>query len=132
MRTPQECLVCVVEFWITLVEKRPIKKLMPKRVENGGYGHDRWSAEAVCNIIGATLLVIDVQMKLLEICRPLLMAIILKLPLCLYELHGSMVCVDDCLLPQNVMLPLLTSLHNGIHFFFISGVLVNYVEQSLE
>ena len=28
------------------------------------------------------------------------MAIILKLPLCLYELQGLVVCVDDCFLPQ--------------------------------
>ena len=34
---------------------------MPTRVEHGGECHDRWSAEAVCNIIGATLLVLDVQ-----------------------------------------------------------------------
>ena len=51
-----------------------------------------------------------------------------QLPLCLYELQGSVVCVDDCLLPQNVVLPLLAHLHNGIHFFVISGILVDYVE----
>ena len=59
---------------------------MPTRVENGGYGHDWWSAKAIYNMIGATLLVLDVQMKLLRICGPLLMAIVLQLPLCLYEL----------------------------------------------
>ena len=96
---------------------------MPTRVENSGYGHDQWSIEVVCNIIGATLLVLDVQMKLLQICGPLLMMIILQLPLCLYELQGSVVCVDDCLLPQNVMLPFSISLHIGIHFFVISGML---------
>ena len=93
---PQGCLVWVVEFWIALVEKRPIKSLMPTRVENGGYGHDRWSTKAVWNIIGATLLVLDVQMKLLQICGPPLMEIILQLPLCLYELQEPVVCVDDC------------------------------------
>ena len=67
---------------------------MPTRVENGGYGHDWWSVEAVCNIIGATVLVLDVKMKLLQICGPLLMAIVLQLPLCLYEMLGPMVCVD--------------------------------------
>ena len=61
----QERLVCVAEFWIALVEKRPIRSLVPTRVEHGGYRHDRWPAEAVCNIIGASLLVLDVQMKLL-------------------------------------------------------------------
>jgi hypothetical protein len=57
------------------------------------------------------------------------MAIVLQLPLCLYELQGSVVCVDDCFLPQNVMLPLSASLHNGIHFFFISGILSDCVRQ---
>jgi hypothetical protein len=57
------------------------------------------------------------------------MVIILQLPFCLYELQGSVVCVDDHFLPQNVMLPLSASLHNGIHFFFISGILLDYVGQ---
>ena len=96
-----------------------------------GYPCIRWSAEAVCNIIGATLLVLYIQMKLLQICGPLLMVIILKLPLCLYELQESVVYVDDCFLPQNVILPLSTSLHNGIHFFVISGILANCVRQCL-
>ena len=95
---------------------------MPTRVENGGERHDRWLAEAICNIIGVALLVLDVQMKLLQICGPLLMVIVLQLPLCLYELQGSVVCVDDHFLPQNVMLPLSASLHNGIHLFVISGI----------
>ena len=61
----QERPVCVAEFWIALVENRPIRGLVPTRVEHGGYRHDRWSAKAVCNIVGASLLVLDVQMKLL-------------------------------------------------------------------
>ena len=100
---------------------------MPTRIEHGGERHNRWSAEVVCNIFRATLLVVDVQMKMLLICVPLLMAVIIQLPLCLYELQGSVVCVDDCFLPQNVMLPLLTRLHNGIHFFVISGMLADCV-----
>ena len=36
-----------------------------------------------------------------------------------------MVCVDDCFIPQNIMLPLSTGLHNGIHLFVISGILPN-------
>jgi hypothetical protein len=63
--TLQEHLVCVAEIWIALVEKRLIRSLVPTRVEHGGYRHDLWSAEAVCNIIGVALLVLDVQMKLL-------------------------------------------------------------------
>jgi hypothetical protein len=59
------------------------------------------------------------------------MVIILQLPLCLYELQGSVVYVDDRFLPQNVMLPFLASLHNGIHYFFISGILSDCVGQCL-
>jgi hypothetical protein len=84
----------------------------------------------------ATLLVLpffvlNVQMKLLQVCGPLLMAIVLQIPLCLYELQGSVVCVDDCFLSQNVMLPLPTSLHNGIHLFVISGILLDCVRKCL-
>ena len=77
LHTPQEFLVCGAEFWIALVEKRAIRSLIPTREENSGYGHDQWSAEVVYNIIGATLLVLDVQMKFLQICGPLMMAIVL-------------------------------------------------------
>ena len=100
---------------------------MPTRVENSGYGHDRWSAKAVCNIIGDALLVLDVKIKLLQICGPPLLAIVLQLPLCLYELHGSMVFLDDHFLPQNVILPFSENLHNGIHFFVIGGIHSDYV-----
>ena len=49
------------------------------------------------------------------------MAIILQLPLCLYELQGPVVYVDDCFLPQNVMLPVesqicIFSIHFSIPF----------------
>ena len=55
------------------------------------------------------------------------MAIILQLPLCLYELYRLVVYVDDRLLPQNVVLPLTAYLHIGINFFVVSGVLFDYV-----
>ena len=55
----------MAEFFIALLEKRPIRSIVPIRVEHGGYRHDRWSAEGVCNIIGDALLVLDVQMKFL-------------------------------------------------------------------
>ena len=60
-----------------------------------------------------------------------MMEIILKLPLCLYEMQGLVVCVYDCFLPQNVMVPFSASLHNGIHFFVINGILADYVGQCL-
>ncbi len=80
-----------------------------------------------CNIIGATLLIVDIEMELLQVCVPLLMAIILQFPMGLYELQGSVVCVDDRFLPQNVMLPLSAGLYNGIHLLIISGVLPDCV-----
>jgi len=55
------------------------------------------------------------------------MAIILQFPLGLYELQGLVVYVDDCFLPQNVMLPLSVDQHNGIHLFVISGILLDCV-----
>ena len=33
-----------------------------------------------------------------------------------------MISVDDCLLPQNIMLPLSTSFHEGVHLIIIGGV----------
>ena len=44
------------------------------------------------------------------------MAIILQLPLCLHELHGLVISVDGHLFAKNIMLILVTSLDNGIHF----------------
>jgi hypothetical protein len=51
------------------------------------------------------------------------MVVVLQFSLCLYELQRLVINVDDCLLPKNVMLPLAASLYNGIHLFFIFGVL---------
>jgi hypothetical protein len=90
-----------------------------------------WSTEAISNIICASFLVLNVQMKLLHLCGPLLMAIVLQLPLCLYELQGSVVCVDHCFLSQNVMLPLSARLHNGMHLFVICGILLDCVRKCL-
>ena len=77
--------------------------------------------------LSATLLILDIQMELLQVCGPLLMVIILQFPLGVYELKGSVVCVDDHFLPQNVMLPLVVGLHNGIHLFVISEILLDCV-----
>lgn len=82
-------------------------------------------------MIGATLFVFNVKVELLQLCRPLLMAIVLQLPLCLYKLKRSVIGVDDHLLPQNVRIPLLASLHDGMHLFIIGGVLLNCVGKFL-
>jgi len=60
-----------------------------------------------------------------------MMVIVLQLPLCLYELQGSVTCVDDYFLPHNVMLPLLVGLHNGIHLFVIGWIHLDCVQKSL-
>jgi hypothetical protein len=50
------------------------------------------------------------------------MVVVLQLPLCLYELQRLVISVDDYLLYQNIMFPLTSCLHNGIHFFVIGRV----------
>jgi hypothetical protein len=55
------------------------------------------------------------------------MEFVLKFALFLHELQRLVINVDDCLLRKNVMLPLVVGLYNGIHFFFISGVLTDYI-----
>jgi hypothetical protein len=66
-------------------------------------------------------------MELLEVCGPLLMAVIFQFPLCLHELQWLMINVDDCLPPKNVMSPLAAGLHNGVHFFVVSRVLTDNI-----
>jgi hypothetical protein len=61
-------------------------------------------------------------MELLQVGGPLMMALILQFPLCLYELSRLVISVDDHLLSQNLMFPLTTVLYNGIHFLLIGGV----------
>jgi hypothetical protein len=76
-------------------------------------------------MIGAPCLIFDVDMELLQVCGPLLMEVILQFSLCLHELQRLVISVDDCLLPENVVLPLSAGLYNGIHFFVIGGVLTD-------
>lgn len=67
-------------------------------VEHNDQRHVRWSDEVIHNIIGATILILNVQMELLQIGGPFLMAIVLQLPLCLHELQRLVVYLDDCFL----------------------------------
>jgi hypothetical protein len=55
------------------------------------------------------------------------MAFILQFPLCLYELQGLLINVDDRLLSHNVMFPLTIGLYNGIHFLVIGGVFLDSI-----
>jgi hypothetical protein len=85
--------------------------------------------EAVNDTIGDTYL--DVEMELLQVGGSLLMAVILKFPLCLYELQRLVINVYDRLFPQNVMFPLTTGLYNGIHFLVIGGVFMDTIKECI-
>jgi hypothetical protein len=98
---------------------------MPTEMDHSGKCNPGRSTEVVSNTICAPCLILDVGMELLQVCGPLLMAIVLQLPLCMYELQMLVINVDDCLLSQNVMFPLTTDLYNGIHFLVIGGVFMN-------
>ena len=63
----------------------------------------------------------------MQVCGPLMMAVILQFALFLHELQWLMISVDDCLLPKNVMSPLAVGFHNGVHFFVISRVLTDSI-----
>jgi hypothetical protein len=110
---------------ISLIKLGPLKCLMPTGMEHGGECSHGRSIEVVSNMICDPCLILDVEMELLQVCRPLLMAVVLQLPLCLYELQRLVINVDDCIISQNIMFPLATSLHNGIHFLVIGEVFPN-------
>jgi hypothetical protein len=78
-------------------------------------------------MVGAALLIFYVQVKLLQVCGPLLVVVILQFPLCLHKLQGLVVSVNNRLFAQDVMLPLSASLDNGVHFLVIGGVLSNCI-----
>jgi hypothetical protein len=82
-------------------------------------------------MIGDTCLILDVEMELLQVGGPLLMAVILQFPLCLYELQRLVISVYDRLFPHNVMFPLTTGLYNGIHFLVIGGVFTDRIGECL-
>jgi hypothetical protein len=44
-------------------------------------------AEEINDVVGASCLILDVEMELLQVCGPLLMVVILQFSLCLHELQ---------------------------------------------
>jgi hypothetical protein len=50
---------------------------MPIRVNNYGEFHNQGLIEVVCNTIGSSLLVLNIQLELLHVCGPFLMVVIL-------------------------------------------------------
>jgi hypothetical protein len=87
---------------------------MPHVHRNGAHGecsHVRL-IEAVTDMILDPCLIFDVDMELLQVGGPLMMEVITQFPLCLYEMKRLVISVDDCLLSQNVMFPLMIGLYN--------------------
>ena len=78
-------------------------------------------------MIGASSFILDVEVELLQVCGPLLMVVIQQFSLCLHKLQWLMINVDDCLLPKNLLSPLVACLHNGVHLFIVSRVFMDNI-----
>jgi hypothetical protein len=76
-------------------------------------------------VVGASRFILDVEVELLQVRGPILIAVIMQFSFCMHELQWLMISVDDCLLPKYVMSPLAVGLHNGVHFFVVSRVLMD-------
>jgi hypothetical protein len=73
-----------VQFY--LIELGPSIGLMVVRVKHYGECRDWRSSEAISDMVGASYFILDVEVELLQVCGPLLMAVILQFSLCLHEL----------------------------------------------
>jgi hypothetical protein len=113
------------EVKISVIALGPSEGLMAVGVWHRGECFNWRAVEEINDNFGASCLILDVEMEVLEVSRPLLMEVILQFFLCLRKMQRPMISVDDCLLPENVMLSLATTLHNGVHLFFVSRVLTN-------
>jgi hypothetical protein len=118
-------LVGVGEVKICLIEMGPSGGLVATRIEHYGECHECRDFEAINDSVGTSCFIIYVEVELLQICGPLLMVVILQFTLCLDELQRLMISIDDSLLPENIIPPLMAGLHNGLHLFFIIRVLTN-------
>jgi hypothetical protein len=78
-------------------------------------------------VVGASYFILDVEVEFLQVHGPPLIVVILQFSFCVHELQWLMISVDDCLLPKNVIPPLVVGFHNGVHFFFISRVLMDNI-----
>ena len=74
------------EVWVCLIELGPSRGLMAARVLHCGECRDWRSAEAINDVIGASRFILDVEVKLLQVCGPLFMTVIIQFTLCLCEL----------------------------------------------
>jgi hypothetical protein len=79
-------LVGVGEVRIYLIEVGPSRGLVATRIKHCGECHDERSIEAIIDSVGTFCFILDVEVELLELCGPLLMAVIIQFSLCLHEL----------------------------------------------
>jgi hypothetical protein len=79
-------------------------------MEKSGECNHMRPTEEVSDTIRDTCLILYVDLELLQVDGPLLMAFILQFPLCLYELQRLVICVYDRLFPHNVMFPFMVGL----------------------
>jgi hypothetical protein len=79
---------------------------MATRIEHFGECREWRLVEEINDSIDTSCFILDVEVELLQICRPLLMAFILQFSLCLHELQHLMISLDDSFLPENVIPPL--------------------------
>jgi hypothetical protein len=78
-------------------------------------------------VIGASYFILDVEVELLQVCGPLFMVVFLQFSFLMHELQWLMISVYDFLLPKNAMSPLEIGLHNGVHVFVVSRVLMDNI-----
>jgi hypothetical protein len=115
------------EVKILLIKLGPLKCLMHTVIEHGDECDHESLTEVVNDMICDPCLILEVEKELLQVCGPLLMAVILQLPLCLYELDRLVISVDDCLLSNNVIFLFTKILYNGINFLVIGGVFLKII-----
>jgi hypothetical protein len=70
-------LICGGEVWILLIKLGPLRCFMLMGLENNGECSHSRPNEAVNDTIGDTCLILDVDMELLQVGGPLMMAVIL-------------------------------------------------------
>jgi len=86
-----------------------------------------WVVEEINEVVGASCIILYVEVELLQVFGPILIEVIIQFSLSLHELQRLMIDVDDCLLPNNVMPQLKVGFHNEVHLFFLIRVLTNNI-----
>ena len=82
----------------------------------------------MCNSVGVSIVVLDIQVDFLKVHGPLLIEVIQQLFSCIHGLQRRVVDVDDRFISHNIMIPMLACMHNGVHLIVISGYLCYVLE----